>query len=89
MALGAGRVDIVRLLLREGWILSGIGSIAGLTGGLAAIRVTSSRFLALPDADIASLVLTPLLLSAVILLACYIPARRAARLDAMAVLRTL
>jgi putative ABC transport system permease protein len=89
MALGADRGDIIRLMLREGWIVALAGSIAGVAAGWAAIRLTSSRFLAMPDVDLTALVIAPLAISAVVLLACYIPARRAARLDAMAVLRRL
>jgi putative ABC transport system permease protein len=87
MALGAGRRDIVRLLLREGWRIAIVGSAAGLAGGWMAIRFTSNRYLALPAIDVLSLMVTPLVLGAVVLLACYLPARRAARLVPMDVLR--
>ena len=87
MALGAERRDIMRLVLRDGAFIAVVGSIAGLILGYSAIRITSSRFLALPDVDLAALVLTPLVLTAVVLLACYLPARRAGSVDAMDVLR--
>ena len=87
IALGAERSQIVRLLLREGAAVAALGSGAGLVLGYTAIKVTSSRYLALPAVDIITLTLTPALLSTVVLLACYIPAIRAARLDPIEVLR--
>jgi ABC-type lipoprotein release transport system permease subunit len=87
LALGAGRRDIVRLILREGAIVGTVGSLAGLVLGWTAIKVTSSRYLALPQLDLLSILITPLLLGGVVLLACYLPARRAGRLDPMTVLR--
>jgi ABC-type antimicrobial peptide transport system permease subunit len=87
IALGAERRDIIRLVLREGAAIAAIGSGAGLALGYLAIRITSSRYLALPAVDFAALVLTPLVLVAVVLLACYLPARRAGAVDAMEVLR--
>ena len=87
MALGAERGDIVRLVLRDGAWIAAVGSAAGLVLGHAAIRVTSSRFLSLPQLDLAAVVLTPLLLGTVVLFACYLPTRRAGRVDAMEVLR--
>jgi putative ABC transport system permease protein len=89
IALGAERGRIVRLLLREGATVAAVGSTAGLLLGYTAIKITSSRYLALPVVDITALIVTPLLLSAVVLLACYIPAVRAARLDPLDVLRRL
>ena len=87
MALGAERRDIVRLVLREGGTVAAIGSVAGLALGYAAIRITSSHYLALPELDIATILVMPLVLGAVVLLACYLPARRAGRVEPMDVLR--
>jgi predicted permease len=87
IALGAERRDIMRLVLRDGAWIATMGSVAGLVLGYTAIRITSSRFLALPSVDLAALIVTPLILTAVVLLACYVPARRAGRVDAMEVLR--
>ena len=87
-ALGADRRDVLGLILREGLVILGLGTAIGLALTYAALRVTS-RFVALPTADAAILVSVPLILGAVILLACYLPARRAARIDPMVALREL
>ncbi len=87
MALGADRRDIVRLVLREGGVVAALGSLVGLALGYAAIRITSSRYLALPQLDMATVLITPLALGAVVLLACYLPARRAGSVEPMDVLR--
>ncbi len=87
MALGAERRDIVRLVLRDGAVIAGWGAAAGVTLGYVAIRLTSSRYLALPQIDLATLVIAPLVLAGVILLACYLPARSAGRFDPLRVLR--
>jgi ABC-type antimicrobial peptide transport system permease subunit len=77
----------VRLVLREGGTIAALGSLAGLVLGYSAIRIPSSKYLALPAMDVATMVLTPLLLGAVVLLACYLPARRAGHVEPMEVLR--
>lgn len=87
MALGAERRDIIRLVLREGGTIAVLGSLAGLVLGYTAIRITSSKYLSLPQVDIAAVLLTPLLLGFVVLLACYLPARRAGHVEPMEVLR--
>jgi predicted permease len=86
-ALGAESRDIARLVIGEGLRVAAIGSLAGLILGYTAIRITSSRFLALPQLDVLTLVLVPLLLAGVVVLACTVPARRATRVDPMDVLR--
>lgn len=75
------------MLRKQPGTVATLGSLAGLLLGYPAIRVTSSRYLALPLVDIATLVTAPVLISTVVLLACYIPALRAARLNALDVLR--
>lgn len=87
MALGAERRDIIRLVLDEGGVVAVIGGLAGLGLGYLAVRVTSSGYLSLPQLDVFTLIAAPLILAAVILLACYLPARRAGLVDPMEVLR--
>jgi putative ABC transport system permease protein len=89
MALGAERRDIVRLILREGGRVVAIGILLGLVLTYAAIRLTSRLVVAIPSMDALTFLGVPLLLGAVILVACYVPALRAARVDPMVVLRAV
>lgn len=82
-----GCITGARLVLREAALVAALGSIGGLVLGYAAIRITSSRDLALPSSDVATLLITPLALGAVILLTNWVPARRAGRVERMDVLR--
>jgi putative ABC transport system permease protein len=87
--LGADWRDIVGLVLREGVSVAAIGGAIGLGVSLLAIRLTSRLVGPVPVVDLTTFLAVPLLTSAVILLACYLPARRAARVDPMVVLRGL
>jgi predicted permease len=87
MALGAGRGDIVRLVLGDGMRIAVLGSAAGLILGYMSARATSNRYLSLPQLDVLTLIVTPLILVSVILLACYVPASRAGSTDPLTVLR--
>jgi putative ABC transport system permease protein len=89
MALGADRRDIIRLIVGEGLRVSGVGIGLGFALTYAAIRLTSRLVVAIPPVDAITFVTVPMLLGTVILLACYLPALRAARVDPMAVLRRL
>lgn len=88
-ALGADARDIIALILREGARVSLMGAVLGVIAGYAAVRFTSSRLVSLPSIDTTTLIAAPALLAAVVLIACYIPARRASRIDPMAALRDL
>lgn len=88
-ALGADRTDIMVLVLKEGAKVATIGSPSGFSLAFAAIRVTSNQVVAIPAMDAATLLIVPLILAAAILAACCVPARRAARVDPMVVLRGL
>ncbi|MBV9145676.1 MAG: ABC transporter permease, partial [Acidobacteria bacterium] len=87
MSLGASRGRVLSLVLREGMRLAGIGFILGLIAALAAGRLISSLLHQVRPSDPAIIVLTALCLGAVALLACYLPARRAAQVDPMVALR--
>ncbi len=81
MALGAQRSDVLRLVVRQGMILAAIGVVAGLAGAFGLTRVmTSLLFNVRPD-DPTTYLAISFLLSVVAFFACYLPARRAARLD--------
>jgi predicted permease len=87
MALGACASDALRMILREGMTLFGIGAGVGLVLSLAAGKLLSSLLYRVDSVDAVVLLAAPALLAAVSLVACYIPARRAARLNPMVALR--
>ncbi len=87
MALGASRGDVLTAVLRQGVKLTLIGLIVGLAGALAATRVIRSLLYGVSSTDPLTFAGVAALLTAVVLLACYLPARRAARIDPMVALR--
>ena len=87
MALGARASDAVRMMLCEGIILLGIGAGVGLLLSLAVGKALSGLLYRVDSFDPIVLIAAPTLLAIISLVACYIPARRAARLDPMVALR--
>ncbi len=87
MALGAGRADVQRLVGREGMSLAAGGLALGLLASLALSPILSSLLFQTRTRDPLTLLAVVALLGGVALLACSIPARRAARLDPQAALR--
>jgi predicted permease len=87
MALGAQRWNVLVLVLREGMILTGVGVGLGLAVALVLTRVLRNQLFEITPTDPATFVSTALLLGMVALLACYVPARRAAKIDPMVALR--
>jgi putative ABC transport system permease protein len=81
MALGAQAGDVLRLVVRQGMVLTLIGIAVGLAGSLGLAKVIASLLFNVPAIDPATFLGIPLLLIVVALIACYLPARRAARLD--------
>jgi putative ABC transport system permease protein len=81
MALGAQRSDVLGLVIRQGMTVSVIGLIVGLAGAFALTRVIGNLLYGVTATDPGTFVVIPLLLLFVALLACYLPARRAAKLD--------
>ncbi len=87
MALGAQPGNILQLIIRQALILASLGIVIGLAGALALTRLLSSLLFGVSATDLFTFVITPLLLGGVALLAGYIPARRAAKVDPMIALR--
>jgi ABC-type antimicrobial peptide transport system permease subunit len=87
MALGARTSDALRMMLGEGLVLFGIGAGIGLVLSLPVGKVLSSLLYRVDSFDPLVLTLALALLASVSFVACYIPARRAARLDPMVALR--
>jgi putative ABC transport system permease protein len=87
MALGANRKDMLRLVVGQGLRLTLIGIAVGLAGSFAATRALASLLFGVSPADLPTFAGVSLLLVAVAMLACYIPARRAMKVDPMVALR--
>ena len=87
LALGARPATILQLVIKQALVLTAMGVAIGLTGAFALTRVMSSLLYGVSNTDGFTFVVTPLLLGSVALLASYIPARRAARVDPMIALR--
>jgi len=81
MALGAQTRDVLRLIVSQGFKLVLLGLAIGLVGAFALMRVISSLLFGVTTKDPLTFVAVALVLAGVALLACYIPARRAARVD--------
>jgi putative ABC transport system permease protein len=87
MALGAQTGDVLKLILKHGMRMTLAGVGLGLAASFALTRTLSGLLYAVKPTDPATFIAVSLLLSAVALLACYIPARRAAKLDPLKTLR--
>jgi predicted permease len=87
MALGAGRLKVLWMVMRESLILVGLGLVIGLPAALAAERLVSKVLFGLSPTDPVSLLGAAILLLAFALLAGYLPARKASRVDPMVALR--
>ena len=87
MALGAESRDLVKLVVSQGMVLAFLGVAIGLAGAFAFTRLLSSLLFELSPTDPITFGGVSLLLAAVALLACYLPARRATKVDPMVALR--
>jgi putative ABC transport system permease protein len=87
LALGAQGSDVLRLILRQGMTLVMLGVLAGVAGALALTRALTSLLFGVSATDPLTFAIVVLLLSAVALAACYLPARRATKVDPLIALR--
>jgi len=87
MALGAGRQEVLRLVLREGLIVATVGIAVGLVAALGLSRVMAGYIFGIKSTDPLTFTAASLLLIAVALLASYVPARRATKVDPTVALR--
>jgi ABC-type antimicrobial peptide transport system permease subunit len=88
MALGANRLDVARMVLRETLVLVGAGVAVGLGAALLAGRYVAEKLYAVPPRDVATMSTAVAVIVGVGLLAGFLPARRASRVDPMVALRT-
>ena len=87
IALGAQPGDVLHLMMSQGMQLALIGTAVGLAGALALTRVLSTFLFGVSSTDPATIGAVVCLLLAVALVACYLPARRATRVDPIIVMR--
>ena len=87
VALGAQRSDVLRLILGDGARLTLLGVAIGLAASLGFTRLLAKMLFGVRASDPLTLIVVSMILSAVAFLACYIPARRATRVDPMVALR--
>jgi putative ABC transport system permease protein len=87
MALGAQSRDVLKLVLGQGMKLTVVGVLAGLGGALALMRLMKTLFFGVSATDPLTFIAIAALMTFVALLACYLPARRATRVDPMVALR--
>jgi putative ABC transport system permease protein len=88
MALGARPPDILRIILRQGLVLTLTGIALGIVGFVMLSRLLEGFLFGITATDPATLALVAALLSATALFGCYMPARKAARVDPMVTLRS-
>ncbi|MGE5724200.1 MAG: FtsX-like permease family protein [Acidobacteriota bacterium] len=92
-ALGASKAQVVRLVLREGVALVGVGAVLGFLGAIALAKILSTLMNMFVEAlrfgtdDPRLLLGAPLLLALIAMLACYVPARSAAKIDPLIAIR--
>jgi putative ABC transport system permease protein len=87
MALGAQVGDVLRLVLKQGMVLAIVGQVIGLAGALALTRLIRALLFGVTPTDVTIFAAVVAVLTTIALLACYLPARRATKVDPLKALR--
>jgi len=87
-ALGATQINVAAMVFRQGFLLTASGVSLGLAGAIVLSRTLEAFLFEITATDVSTYTSVSLLLAAVALIACYVPARRAARSDPMEILRS-
>jgi putative ABC transport system permease protein len=87
MALGAQASDVLKLIVKNGMILTLIGTVVGLVGAFALTRLMTTMLFGVTPTDVSTFATVSLVLIVVAFLACYLPARRATKVDPLVALR--
>jgi ABC-type antimicrobial peptide transport system permease subunit len=87
MALGAQVSDVLKLVLKQGMMLAVMGEAIGLAGALVLTRLMRGLLFGVTPNDVTTFGVVIAILSVVALLACYLPARRATKVDPLVALR--
>jgi putative ABC transport system permease protein len=87
MALGAQIVDVLKLVLKRAMLLATVGIVIGIGGAVAVTRYMTTLLFGVKPIDVVTFVAVAIVLAIVVLIACLVPARRAAKIDPLEALR--
>ncbi|HEY5401335.1 MAG TPA: FtsX-like permease family protein, partial [Pyrinomonadaceae bacterium] len=87
MALGARSTDVLRMVVRDGMRMAIVGVVVGLAAAFAATRVIDSLLFGITPTDLSTFAIVTFGLLLIALIACYVPARRATKVDPLVALR--
>jgi ABC-type antimicrobial peptide transport system permease subunit len=88
MALGAQRAEVLSLILRQGLVLAAAGMVTGLVGAAALTRYLEGMLFGVTPVDVTTFALAALLFALIAMVAAYVPARRATRVDPLLAIRS-